>query len=121
MAEDGDVTEMLKDLTLLLLYLSSWEEEPIRGAPTICRAWKNHRFEILDALAEEGLLVTPHRAKWVRLTDEGLAKARALEATLPCRQDASTPAPSSSTASEFPPKRRRVTEPPPTRDCQACA
>jgi len=75
----GDETQMMKELTLLLLYLSSWEEEPIRGAPTIHRAWKNHRFEILDALAEEGLLVTPHRAKWVRLTDEGLARAKVLE------------------------------------------
>jgi hypothetical protein len=82
MAENGDVTEMQKDLTLLLLYLSSWEEELIRGAPTIHRAWKNHRFEILDALAEEGLLVTPHRAKWVRLTDEGLARAKVLEERL---------------------------------------
>jgi hypothetical protein len=79
----GDETQMMKELTLLLLYLSSWEEEPIRGAPTIRRAWKNHRFEILDALAEEGLLVTSHRAKWVRLTDEGLARAKVLEERMP--------------------------------------
>jgi hypothetical protein len=79
MLESSDSTQILKDLALLLLYLTSWEEEPIRGAPTIRRAWKSHRFEILDALAEEGLLVTPHRAKWVRFTDEGLARAKVLE------------------------------------------
>ncbi len=78
MLENGDPTQMSRSLTLLLLYLSSWEEEPIRGASTIRRAWKNHRFETLDALAEEGLLEAPHRAKWVRITDAGLARARAL-------------------------------------------
>jgi hypothetical protein len=71
--------ETVKELTLLLLYLTSWEEEPAPGAPTIYRAWKNHRFEILDALVEEGLLATTHRAKRVRITDAGLAKARALQ------------------------------------------
>ncbi len=45
-------------LTLLLLYLNSWEEkgyfEPIR------RAWKGHDFDTLNKLEEEGLL---HKAK----------------------------------------------------------
>jgi hypothetical protein len=79
MAEDDDLDKTVKELTLLLLYLTSWEEEPAPGAPTIHRAWKTHRFEILDALVEEGLLATTHRAKWVRITDAGLAKARALQ------------------------------------------
>jgi len=69
----------MKELTLLLLYLASWEEEPIRGVPTIHCSWKNHRFEILDALVEEGLLATTHRVKWVQITGDGLARARALQ------------------------------------------
>ena len=80
MAEsDNTQEEAMNELTLLLLYLVSWEEEPFRGAPTIRRSWKNHRFEILDTLAEEGLLATTHRAKWVQITDAGLARARALQ------------------------------------------
>ncbi len=80
MAEHEETRERdMKELTLLLLYLASWEEEPIRGAPTIHCSWKNHRFEILDALVEESLLATTHRVKWVQITDDGLARARALQ------------------------------------------
>ena len=76
---DSAREQTMTELTLLLLYLASWEEEPFRGAPTIHRAWKTHRFEILDALVEEGLLATTHRVKWVQITGDGLARARALQ------------------------------------------
>jgi len=66
------------ELTLLLLYLASWEEEPFCGAPAVHRAWKTHRFEILDALVEEGLLTSAHRSKSVDFTADGLFKARVL-------------------------------------------
>lgn len=80
MTEHDDERERaMAELTLLLLYLASWEEEPFRGAPTIHRAWKNHRFEILDALVEEGLLTSTHRSKSVGFTADGLARARALQ------------------------------------------
>ena len=79
MAEENRLDEAVRELTLLLLYLASWEEEPIAGAPTIHRAWKNHRFEVLDALVEEGLLTSSHRAKSVGFTEDGLTKARALQ------------------------------------------
>ena len=80
MTEHDDERERaMAELTLLLLYLASWEEEPFRGAPTIHRAWKNHRFEILDALVEEGLLTSTHRSKSVDFTADGLARARALQ------------------------------------------
>ena len=78
---EGDSTreQAMTELTLLLLYLASWEEEPFRGAPTIHCAWKNHRFEILDALVEKGLLMSTHRSKSVSFTADGLAKARVLQ------------------------------------------
>ena len=80
MTEHDDERERaMAELTLLLLYLASWEEEPFRGAPTIHRAWKNHRFEILDVLVEEGLLTSTHRSKSVDFTADGLARARALQ------------------------------------------
>jgi len=78
MSDCEDADRLMKELTLALLYLASWEEEPIPGAPTIWRAWKNHRFEILDALAEEELIGSSKRAKWVLITDAGAAQARAL-------------------------------------------
>jgi len=41
MAEYEDTREqVMKKLTLLLLYLASWEEEPIRGAVTVHCFWK---------------------------------------------------------------------------------
>jgi len=54
-------------------------EEVFPGARTLHRPWKNHRFEALDALADEGLLSAGRRAKSVYFTNEGLAKARALQ------------------------------------------
>lgn len=80
MAEHDDIRERaMAELTLLLLYLASWEEEPFRGAPTLHKAWKTHRYEILDALVEEGLLTSTHRSKSVDFTADGLARARALQ------------------------------------------
>lgn len=79
MAEDEKLRQAAKELTLLVLYLAAWEEELFRGGPTIHRAWKNHRFEILDVLVEEGLLTSTHRAKSVGFTEDGVAKARALQ------------------------------------------
>jgi len=76
---DDSRERMMKELTLLLLYLASWEEEPFQGAPPIHRAWKAHRFEILDALEEEGLLRFTRGAKSLGLTEAGIDKARALE------------------------------------------
>jgi hypothetical protein len=78
MAEDEKRKQALKELTLLVLYLASWEEEPFRGAPTIHMAWKTHRFEVLDALVDEGLLTSTHRSKSIGFTAEGLGEARAL-------------------------------------------
>ena len=76
---DNERERVMAELTLLLLYLASWEEEPFRGAPTLHKAWKTHRYEILDALVEEGLLTSTHRSKSVDFTADGLAKARVLQ------------------------------------------
>jgi hypothetical protein len=47
--------QIIEDLTLLLLRLTSWEEQ-VHGSLTIHRAWKGFRFEVLDALEEAGYL-----------------------------------------------------------------
>ncbi len=58
MTENTEHEQAVEELTLLLLYLTSWEEELLRGAPTVRRAWKNMRFEVLDSLAQQGYLET---------------------------------------------------------------
>jgi len=79
MMEDTELDRAIEELTLLLLYLTSWEEELVPGAPKVHRTWKNHRFEAVDALVEEGYLDTTHRAKSVRITEDGVEKARELQ------------------------------------------
>ncbi|HBB66024.1 MAG: hypothetical protein A2X28_07215 [Elusimicrobia bacterium GWA2_56_46] len=64
-----------EELTLLGLYLASWTEKDVPGF----RAWKNHRFEILDTLAEKGYLQSSRGAKSVYITPEGLTKAKELK------------------------------------------
>lgn len=56
-----------QELTLLLLYLTSWTE----GEGLAPRAWKNHRFELLRALTAKGYLFDSKGAKSVHLTAEG--------------------------------------------------
>jgi hypothetical protein len=71
--------QIVKDLTLLLLYLTSWEEKVFDDF-TICRAWKGFRFEALDALEEAGYINQTRRAKSVTLTEAGCERAQALAA-----------------------------------------
>ena len=71
--------QAIEDLTLLLLYLTSWEEK-VHGDLTVHRAWKGYLFEVLDRLEEAGYLSQTRRAKSVTLTEAGLEQARALEA-----------------------------------------
>ena len=54
--------QIIEDLTLLLLHLTSWEER-IHEDLTIRRAWKGFRFEALDALEEAGYLNQSRGAK----------------------------------------------------------
>ena len=75
----------IKDLTLMLMYLTSWEESPvpdIRKKPDraeiypkarIC--WKGYDFDILNELTDEGLVNAGGRSKSASFTDEGIAKA----------------------------------------------
>jgi hypothetical protein len=68
--------KLVRDLTLILLYLTSWIEDD--GLGQARRSWKGYPFEVLDALAEEGLLAGSRRAKSVWLTEEGEEAAKFL-------------------------------------------
>ncbi|MDW0116243.1 DUF6429 family protein [Sporosarcina thermotolerans] len=68
--------KQIKELTLLLLYLTSWEEDEYPDG--IRRSWKSYPFDALDALSEEDWLRRSKRSKSVYLTDTGIKEAEAL-------------------------------------------
>jgi len=77
--------DTIKELTLMLMYLSSWEESLVPGLRRkpdrtgiyskahIC--WKGYDFDILNELTDEGLVNAGGRSKSASFTDEGEAKA----------------------------------------------
>lgn len=69
--------EKIKELTLLLLYMTSWKEEA--PGDSVCRTWKGYPFETLDTLEAEDMIYGSRRSKSVYLTEEGERKARELE------------------------------------------
>ena len=75
----------IKDLTLMLMYLTSWEESLVPGIrkkpdragiyPKARLCWKGYDFDILNELTDEGLVNARNRSKSASFTDEGAAKA----------------------------------------------
>jgi hypothetical protein len=65
--------QLLADLTLLLLFLTSFEEGKGKRV-----ANKTFRLETLDALADERLVVTNAHRKGVELTPAGIKRAESL-------------------------------------------
>ena len=68
--------EIIKELTLSLIYLTSWEEDA--GLIKVQRSWKGYPFDALDKLNEEGYIDGNKREKSVYLTEEGLSKVKEL-------------------------------------------
>jgi len=71
------LNDEIKELNLLLLYLSGWEEES-RNEPgkMLYRAWKGYLFDVLNELAEEELIIQNMKYKSVLLTDKGIERAK---------------------------------------------
>jgi hypothetical protein len=71
--------EIIKDLTLMLLYLTSWEEKPVAQSPdTVRRSWKSYDWAAIDARVAGELIDGTHKTKLVWFTAEGCNKAREL-------------------------------------------
>ncbi len=68
--------EKIKELTLLLLYMTSWEEDV--GLGKAHRSWKGYPFDVLDELTEEGYITGSTRAKSIFITEQGIEKAKEL-------------------------------------------
>ena len=62
--------KIIFELTLLLIYLTSWKEEILKDTKTLVR-WKNFRFEILDELEKQGLI--NQGRKTIYLTEKGIS------------------------------------------------
>ncbi|MGD0621175.1 MAG: DUF6429 family protein [Thermacetogeniaceae bacterium] len=70
------MSDTINELTLLLLYLTSWEEDA--GFAKVRRSWKGYPFETLDELVDKGFIDGSRKAKSVYFTEEGIEKAREL-------------------------------------------
>ncbi len=68
---------MEEELTLLLLYLTSWEEKGL--VHPILRSWKGYPFEVLNELEQKGLIAQGRRSKSVYLTEDGKKLAEKLK------------------------------------------
>lgn len=64
--DESNMQEVLEDLALLLIYLTSWREK-ITDKVYVLRAWKGYDFHILDKLMEKGYINGSRRAKSVYL------------------------------------------------------
>ncbi|KLU63357.1 hypothetical protein CEB3_c02810 [Peptococcaceae bacterium CEB3] len=71
------IEDTIEELTLLLLYLTSWEEKSPFGSAY--RSWKGYPFEMLDQLTTAGYISGSRNAKSVYFTEEGAAKAQELQ------------------------------------------
>jgi hypothetical protein len=75
-----DNQEQISKLTLLLLYLTSWEEKDV--GTVVQRSWKGYDFDILNKLQEGGLIEQSKTAKSIYFTEEGIVFAKKLLQTL---------------------------------------
>ncbi len=77
--------DTIKDLTLMLMYLTSWEESLVPGIrrkpdragiyPKARICWKGYDFSILNELTDEGLVNAGGRSKSASFNEGGEAKA----------------------------------------------
>ncbi|RLD17069.1 MAG: transposase [Caldiserica bacterium] len=68
--------KIIYELTLLLIYLTSWEEEILKDTKTLVN-WKNFRFEILDELEKQGLI--NQGRKTIYLTEKEISLAKEIK------------------------------------------
>ncbi|MFG6146855.1 DUF6429 family protein [Halobacillus sp. B23F22_1] len=68
--------DQIDELTLLLLYLTSFKEE--EGPFEALRSWKGYPFSSLDELREAGYIVGGNRSKSIYFKEEGEKRAKEL-------------------------------------------
>jgi len=79
LADRFDIEALVEDLTLLLVYVTSWRTDGPESLGALC-SWKGYDFEVLEALADKGYVVSgSRRSKSVTLTREGVREASKME------------------------------------------
>ncbi len=74
------ITEKLKELYLLVLYLSGWEEDSRKNpGQKLFRSWKGCPFEILNEFENEEYITQNRKSKSVVFTPTGKIKAKELK------------------------------------------
>lgn len=68
--------DTVRDLTLLLLYLTSWDEKIPGGS--VKRSWKGYPFDALNELEAKGYISGGMKSKSVYLSEKGTAFAKKL-------------------------------------------
>jgi hypothetical protein len=71
--------EILEELTLLMLYLTSFRDNRNLKGEDNLRAWKGYPFEFLNALDSKKFITQSRGAKSVVITDEGVEKAEKIK------------------------------------------
>ena len=77
--EKMTAAEAQHDLTLVLLYLSRFVDDPKREDfwdEDVYRAWKGYDFGVLNKLEDEDFVFGNHRNKSICISKEGIEKAR---------------------------------------------
>ena len=81
--------KQIRELTLVLMYLTSWEERDTPGLRAVkkkdleqyslvCRCWKGYDFRLLNELAEDGLIYGSGRTQPAQIIPEGESEAQRL-------------------------------------------
>lgn len=74
--------EKFKELNLLLLYLSGWEEDSKKDpGEKIYMTWKGYPFKILNEMEEEDLIVQFRNKQLLILTEKGIEEAKKIKDT----------------------------------------
>ena len=78
MIDQTNPEDAAKELTMLLMYLSRFNEQN-RFESAFDMAWKGYDFAIINELENEGFIRQgSHRSKTVVITDEGIKLSREL-------------------------------------------
>ncbi|WP_161978987.1 DUF6429 family protein [Streptococcus sp. S784/96/1] len=70
------------DLTLALMYLNRFRERLPKSLGDVkapYQSWKGYDFDVINQLDEDALIYqSSHRAKSITLTEDGIARAKAI-------------------------------------------
>src|SRR5699024_12436381 len=69
------IEEKIKELTLQLLYLTSWKEDDL--PVEMRRSWKGYPFDVLNEFTDKDYIRGSYKSKSVYLTEAGIEIGRA--------------------------------------------